>query len=149
MSAVRSLETSSSSKGHMKRKLDSEAFMNYVPEKKTKTDTCRVDSNADLSSAASTPRKKKLNSKLRWKESKIKRQNLQIRRLQAQNRRLKKKVKKIEDILKDLEEKFNISNENITNLKNTNVKVSVIYFYISLYLHDMTMSHDNVRLFYY
>lgn len=45
----------------------------------------------DTISTASTPRKRRLQGMLRWKESQIKRKNLIIGRLKAKNRRLKKK----------------------------------------------------------
>lgn len=75
------------------------------------------------SSNASTPRKKKLKQIIFTKDTVIKRQRKQIKRIQAQNRRLKKKIFKMEDIINDLQSKFSMRHEELSNLKNTNLQV--------------------------
>lgn len=78
------------------------------------------------SSNASTPRKRKLQKIIINKECLIKKQRLKIRRIQAQNRRLKKKINKMQDVLNDLQEKFSLQDEDISVLKNLNVKVCFV-----------------------
>ncbi|KAH9627897.1 hypothetical protein HF086_015341, partial [Spodoptera exigua] len=75
------------------------------------------------SSNASTPRKRKLQKIIVNKECLIKKQRLKIRRIQAQNRRLKKKFNKMQDVLNDLQKKFSLQDEDISVLKNLNVKI--------------------------
>lgn len=78
----------------------------------------------EASSTYSTPRKQKLKAKLRWAEGRVQKQKRKIKRLQTQGRRLKRKLENVEQLLKELQEKFSMSSENLTSLKNLNVQVS-------------------------
>lgn len=78
----------------------------------------------EASSTYSTPRKQKLKAKLRWAEGRVQKQKQKIKRLQTQGRRLKRKLENVEQLLKELQEKFSMSSENLTSLKNLNVQVS-------------------------
>lgn len=79
-----------------------------------------------MTSSNTTPRKKKLQRIILNKECIIKQQRLKIRKIQAQNRRLKKRIHKMQDILNNIQQKFSMQDEDISVLKNINVKVCII-----------------------
>lgn len=118
---------------------------NNITTKKTEVSS---ENKSPSSSLYSTPRKKKMGGMLRWARSTITKKDLKIKRLQAQSRRLKRRLENMEQLLKTLEEKFNISNENLTCLKYTNVEVcnSCVE---SIQLHTLYSSIRLMLSFYY
>lgn len=64
---------------------------------------------------------------IKEKDSTIKKLRTEIKNVKQQNRRLKTKINKMDQVLQELQQKFAIKDEDISILKNINVKVNIVY----------------------